>query len=117
MKLQRRWDGTGRNAEGPAPLAAVYLLAPVLPGGPDGVRRIRLSAVEGALAMLGQSKVGNLLGVERRAELLQATGELADRIPVYRLEIPRDFERLPELTAALWSWHPASSGGPQSEGS
>jgi hypothetical protein len=110
VKLQRRWAESGRNSDAPAPLSALYLLAPVLPGGPDGVRRIRLSGVEGALAMLGQAKVGNLLGVERRAELLQATGELADRIPVYRLEIPRDFGRLPELTAALWSWHPASNG-------
>jgi len=109
-KLQRQWAESGRNADAPVPLAAVYLLAPVLPDGPSGVRRIRLSTVEGALAMLGQAKVGNLLGVERRAELLQVTGELADRIPVYRLEIPRDFERLPELTAALWGWHPASDG-------
>ena len=81
------------------------------------MRRIRLSAVEGALAMLGQAKVGNLLGVERRAELLQATGELADRIPVYRLEVPRDFERLPELTAALWSWHATNDSGALDEDS
>lgn len=114
-KLLRRWAESSRNANAPAPLAAVYLLAPVVPGGADGVRRIRLSAVEGALAMLGQAKVGNLLGVERRAELLQATGELADRIPVYRLEIPRDFERLPELTAALWSWHSTSVNGAPGE--
>ena len=117
VKLQRRWNEAGRNADTPAPLAAVYLLAPVLPGAPDGVRRVRLSTVEGALAMLGQAKVGNLLGVERRAELLQLTGDLADRIPVYRLEIPRDFERLPELTAALWKWHPQSGSGPPSDGS
>lgn len=108
-KLQRRWNGSDQNASAPSPLAAVYLLTPVLPGGSGGVKRTRLSAVEGALAMLGQAKIGNLLGVERRVELLQATGELADRVPVYRLQIPRDFERLPELTAALWSWHPASA--------
>ena len=33
VKLQRRWNEAGRNADTPAPLAAVYLLAPVLPGG------------------------------------------------------------------------------------
>ncbi len=109
-KLQRQWKGPDRNSSDPAPLAAVYLLAPVQPGDSGGVKRTRLSAVEGALAMLGQAKIGSLLGVERRAELLQATGDLADRVPVYRLEIPRDFERLPELTAALWSWHQASEG-------
>lgn len=116
-KLQRRWDGAERNADAPTPLAAVYLLAPVLAVAPDGVRRVRLSAVEGALAMLGQAKVGNLLGVDRRAELMRATGDLADRIPVYRLEIPRDFGRLPELTAALWNWHPPSNSGPMGHGS
>jgi hypothetical protein len=116
-KLQRRWDESGRNADAPAPLAAVYLLAPVPPGAPAGVRRTRLTAVEGALALLSQTKVGNLLGVERRAELLQVTGELADRIPVYRLDIPRDFERLHDLTAALWNWHTAGGAGPSIEGS
>ena len=104
-KLQRRWDGSEQNADAAAPLDAVYLLAPVPPAAATGIRRIRLSGVEGALALLGQAKVGNLLGVERRADLLQATSELADRIPVYRLEVPRDFERLPDLTATLWEWH------------
>ncbi len=104
-KLQRRWDAAERNAGDAAPLDGVYLLVPVAPGAPAGVRRTRLSGVEGALALLGQAKVGNLLGVERRAELLQATGEMADRVPVYRLEIPRDFEQLPDLTTALWQWH------------
>jgi len=108
-KVQRRWDGPDQNADAAAPLDAVYLLAPVLPGAPAGVRRVRLSGVEGALVLLGQAKVGALLGVERRAELLQATSELADRIPVFRLEVPRDFERLADLTTALWSWHALAS--------
>ncbi len=66
--------------------------------------------------MLGQAKVGNLLGVERRAGLLQATGEMADRVPVYRLEIPRDFEQLPDLTTALWQWHAPPDAGRAIEG-
>ncbi len=111
-KLQRRWGGSQQNADAAAPLDAVYLLAPVLPDAATGIRRIRLSGVEGALALLGQAKVANLLGVERRADLLQATSELADRIPVYRLEVPRDFERLPELTAALWQWHAPHAARP-----
>lgn len=111
-KVQRRWDGADQNADVAAPLDAVYLLAPVPPGAPAGVRRVRLSGVEGALALLGQAKVGALLGVERRAELLQSTSELADRVPVYRLEVPRDFERLADLTAALWDWHVPDRPGP-----
>jgi hypothetical protein len=110
-KLQRRWDGPAQNADSAAPLDAVYLLAPVPPGAPAGVRRLRLSGVEGALALLGQAKVGNLLGVERRADLLQATSELADRVPVYRLEVPRDFDQLADLTSVLWSWHAGGGSG------
>jgi len=116
-KLQRRWDGPAQNADIAAPLAAVYLLAPVPPGAPTGTRRLRLSGVEGALALLGQAKVGTLLGVERRADLLQATSDLADRVPVYRLEVPRDFEQLPDLTAALWKWHAPEDARPSFRGS
>lgn len=104
-KVQRRWDAVTQQARASAPLAAVYLLAPVPPGAPGGVQRTRLTGVEAALALLGQSKIGNLLGVERRAHLLQAAGELADRVPVYRLGVPRDFGQLPELTRSLREWH------------
>jgi hypothetical protein len=116
-KVQRRWDGSGQNADAATPLDAVYLLAPVSPEAPAGVRRVRLSGVEGALALLGQAKIGTLLGVERRAELLQSTSELADRIPVFRLEVPRDFERLPDLTATLWNWHVPGRAGPSIQAS
>jgi hypothetical protein len=116
-KLQRRWDGAGQNAVAAAPLGAVYLLAPVPPGAGKGIRRLRLSGVEGALALLGQAKIGTLLGVEGRADLLQATGDLADRVPVYRLEVPRDFDRLPDLTASLWKWHAPEDARPSPRGS
>lgn len=112
-KIQRRWDpAPGSRPEG-TPLSAIYLLAPVDPKGEAAVRRKRLSAVEAALALLGQLKVGQLLGAARRARMLQRTGDLADRVPVYRLEIPRDFARIPELTETLRRWHtpPAGSTG------
>jgi hypothetical protein len=91
-----------RSAGLPVPLAAVYLLAPVRAG---AVRRQRLGGVEASLALLGQTKVGALIGAERRSLLLAQLAKLTESVPVYRLEIPRDFGRLSELTSALWRWH------------
>jgi hypothetical protein len=115
-KLQRRWDDAGRNADSAAPLAAVYLLTPIAPDSPGGVTRTRLSGVEATLALLGHAKVGNLLGVQRRAGLLITAGEMADRVPAYRLELPRDFQRLPDLTAAMWRWHAPSHRDSSTQG-
>ena len=113
MKSARQWERggaskvqVGQRTNGvPTRLAAMYLLAPVRPEAARTVRRTRLGSVESALTLLGQAKVGTLIGAERRLALLARLGELADRVPVYRLEIPRDFDRLPELTGALWNWH------------
>jgi len=114
-KLQISWKGPARNATEAFPLAAVYLLAPIKADGGGQVSRTRLCGVEAALALLGQTKVGALLGVERRAELLHRLVELGDRVPVFRLEIPRDFGRIGELTSGLLGWHAADA--PAADGS
>lgn len=93
---------------GTSPLVALYLLAPVA-SNPDGeaVVRSRLSPVESALALVGHAKIGALLGGSERQTLFKRAVELAGTVPVYRLAIARDFERLPEVAARLSSWHPA----------
>lgn len=108
-KLQVAWEASSRNATTPVAFGAVYLLAPIESGPDNAVRRDRMSDVEAAVALLGQAKVGALLGLERRISLLQKLAELAERVPVYRLRIPRDFDRIEELTTKLMAWHPASS--------
>jgi hypothetical protein len=108
-KLQVTWQGAARNATEAYPLAAVYLLAPVKSDAGQRVNRVLLSGVEAALSLLGQTKVGALLGVERRAELLHRLVALGERVPVYRLEIPRDFDRIGELTSMLLGWHAADA--------
>lgn len=106
-KAQRRWADR-RDAEAAhVPFAAVYLLAPVADGPEAVVRRVPLGGVEGALALLSQAKIVQLLGVEGRGELLGALSALTGHVPVYRLEVPRSFERLPELVQALQEWHRA----------
>jgi hypothetical protein len=109
-KLQVAWTGSERNATDPVPLAAVYLLAPVRPEPTGVVRRHRVSGIEAALALLGQAKVGTLLGAERRSELLHRMADLSNEVPVYRLEIPRDFDRIGELTSSVLKWHAQDPG-------
>ena len=102
-KLQLTWDDEDRTGGDPMPLAAVYLLAPA-----DSVHipsRDRLPGQKAALALMGHAKIGALLGVQRRARLLLQMSELAARVSVFRLSIPRDLARLSETTDALTSWH------------
>lgn len=104
-KVRFGWDASATNPTVSSPLAAVYVLAPYRPDGASGVKRERLPGVQAALALLGQAKVVGLLGGRHRVNLLQRMADLAERVPVYRLEIPRDFDRIPELTSSLWAWH------------
>lgn len=88
------------------PLAALYALSPVreAPGG-EAVRRTRLPVMEAALVILGQAKLAPLLtGLEAPNLLRQATA-LAACVPVYRLEVLRDFGRLDEVVATIRGWH------------
>jgi hypothetical protein len=104
-KVQVRWRESYQTAADSAPLAAIYLLAPVQPDGSQEPRRERVPDVLATVALLGQTKIGTLLGVENRARLLGQLGALVEQVPIFRLEIPRDFARLPELTAKLRGWH------------
>jgi len=115
-KLQLGWDAPERNLTVSAPLEAVYLLAPIRPGASEAVRRERLGGVAAALALLGQAKIVGLLGGRYRSTLMQRMADLSERVPVYRLEVPRDYARLPELTSALWTWHTSRrEGSPRGE--
>jgi len=104
-KVQVRWQESYQAAADSAPLAAIYLLAPVQPDRSQEPRRERVPDVLATVALLGQTKIGTLLGVKNRARLLGQLGALAEQIPIFRLEIPRAFARLPELTAKLRGWH------------
>ncbi|HVX39499.1 MAG TPA: hypothetical protein VHB25_07985 [Gemmatimonadaceae bacterium] len=106
-KAQIGWDADSRNAAEPVPFAAVYLLAPFAPSGARRVRREQLPHFAATLALLGQTKIGALLGPAWRGALLERLSRLASLVPVYRLEVPRDYARLDELTDALMSWHEA----------
>jgi hypothetical protein len=113
--VRRLWEER-HESDSPVPLAALYLLAPCVPGEAGQVSREPLSRASAAAALLGAAQIGALVGPATRETLLGRMAELADGVPVYRLEIPWDFDRLPELTSQLWNWHEtgvvhASAGG------
>ena len=87
-------------------LRAIYLLNPVAnEGDVPAVERERTNAVESAMALIGQTKIGPLLGKSESPVLLERALGLAELVPVYRLRIVRDFERLPEVIDTFRAWH------------
>lgn len=87
-------------------LLAIYLLSPVMEGeGLPAAARERTDTVEASIQLMGQNKIGMLLGKSEAPELMDRTLALAELVPVYRLRVARDFDRLPELVATLGEWH------------
>lgn len=91
----------------PTDLSAIYLLSPVPEPRPAAVRRERLSEILSALALVRHAKLGPLSGGSESAVLFRRATALARTVPVYLLEVVRDFERLPEVVAQVMEWHRA----------
>lgn len=88
------------------PLSAVYLLAPVVAeAGRPAAERTRLSPLDSAMSLVGQAKIGGLLQGVEAPTALERSLTLSERVPVYRLSIVRDFERLAEVVDTVRSWH------------
>ena len=98
-------------AHEPTPMAAIYRLISVHvpPDSPAAVRK-PLHPIGGAMHILGHAKMGGLLGKD--ASGMDRAIAIAGRIPVYELEIVRDFARLPEVVETIAAWHavPAIAG-------
>jgi hypothetical protein len=88
------------------PLAALYELVPVPPS--DGVRAARRIRVNGAAAvatLLRHIGTGTAVGSAEAMNLFSRAADVARSVPVYRLEIVRDFARLPEVVEQINEWH------------
>ncbi|HSH46153.1 MAG TPA: hypothetical protein VK966_09870 [Longimicrobiales bacterium] len=90
----------------PRPLGGIYLLSPTqaLDDG-SAVRRTRLSTMESAMVLIGHAKLGPLLKASEAPELFRRAVALAESVPVYRLSVVRDLDRLDEVVGALFEWH------------
>lgn len=103
-KVRVRWRAPVRESTS-EPLRAIYILSPVDADSPEGVQRERITGRLAPVVVLAQSKIALLLGSTGCAELLPRVCALTERVPVYRLSVPRDMERLKELTDRMFEWH------------
>ena len=88
------------------PLLAVYLLRPVA-SLPDGaaVRRTPVAPVPAAMSIVTQLKVGAVLGGTESALSFDRAVRVAGSVPVYTLNVVRDFDRMPEVVGQIMEWH------------
>ena len=88
------------------PVAAIYELASVTADtAAPAAQRVRLTGVTAIAALLRHHKNGDVLGEADRTSLFMRAADVARHVPVFRLEIARDFARLSEVVAQLRSWH------------
>ena len=97
-------DGT--VARTPIPFGDVYLLSPV-PGdaASSPVTRTRLSPVEGAIALARHTKLPDaLVGLRAAGSQLAMAAKVAASVPVWRLHVVRDMNRLEVIVRQLIEW-------------
>ena len=89
-----------------APLAALYLLESV-PAGTiaQPLERQRLSGPEAVFGLLGQTKIGALLGGVEAPAVFASVVALAEGTAIYKLRVTRDYERLGTVVERIMSWH------------
>lgn len=102
------------TASGPAPLSAIYLLDPVAaladpPAGgapePAPPSRERVPPTIAAISLVAHVKIGRMLGPAAAPVMLERAAGVARQVPVYRLRVPRDLERLGVVARDLLASH------------
>lgn len=98
--------GDERLEEHPCPIQAIYLLAAAerIAAG-SAVERRRLPTPLAAAALVGQSKIPEMLGAGQGPELLRRAVQVASRVPIYQLPVVRDLDRLQEVAGQIRAWH------------
>lgn len=88
------------------PLRALYLLEPVPPASAAApVERHAVPGVLAALSIVSHGKMAGLLGASGARDVLDHAGAITRTVPVYRLAIVRDLDRLDAVTAQIIAWH------------
>lgn len=90
------------------PLSALYLLSPVTDPEPDAAACWR-EAVRGpgaAVALAHQTKLpASLVGARCAGVQLKLAARVAAAIPIWRLHIARDLNRIDEVVGQIFEWH------------
>jgi hypothetical protein len=94
------------------PLAAVYVLRPVPPDGSVCVQRTAVAPIAATMELVRNAKLAKLLWAAESERLLHLVSEVARRVPVYTLEVPRDLDLLPQVVDQLLEWHAAPQPQP-----
>jgi hypothetical protein len=91
------------------PLGAIYELAPV-PAGPDvaPVRRIRVKGTAAVATLFRHNRTGSAIGGAESTNLFLRASDIVRMVPVYRLEVARDFTLLSHVVDEIMSWHSAA---------
>lgn len=88
------------------PLAALYELVPVTDRASGKiVSRVALDGVRGAMVLMTHSKLGALMGGPESIRVFDRCAELAEGVPIYRLEVTRRLDAVDEVAATIASWH------------
>ena len=93
----------GQLATAPAPLDAVYVLAPASAEAP--VSRAPLPPLPAVLGILPHAKLAPLLGRTEGGMLMDRVAQLVRAVPVFALEVPRDLRQLGDVTRRILDWH------------
>jgi hypothetical protein len=90
------------------PLSAVYELAP-MPAGLDvpPVERNRVRGTAAVGTLLRHHRAGTAIGASESMNLFIRASDIVRTVPVYRLQVARDFSRLPEVVEQIHAWHSA----------
>jgi hypothetical protein len=91
------------------PVAAIYELAPVPVGaGVPPVERIRVTGTAAVGTLLRHHRAGNAIGNAETMNLFLRASDIVRSVPVYRLQVARDFDRLPAVVDQIRQWHSAA---------
>jgi hypothetical protein len=91
------------------PVGAIYELAPVpAAAGVPAVERIRVKGTAAVGTLLRHHRAGTAIGGAESTNLFLRASDIVRTVPVYRLQVARDFDRLPDVVDQIRQWH--SSG-------
>lgn len=91
-----------------APLAAIYLLSPVIVK--EGaivppVVRSRMHSVPSALALVRHSIMGSMLSGTEAQRVIDRATTVAEEVPVYQLSVAAGMDRIGDTVDQLLAWH------------
>jgi len=91
------------------PLGAIYELAPVPAGaGIPPVERLRVKGTAAVSTLLRHHRAGTPIASAETLNLFMRASDIVRTVPVYRLQVARDFARLPEVVDQIRQWHSAA---------